>query len=37
MVDETVQVLPAKFNTDSTLTADVKPQANVIDFPLKSK
>jgi hypothetical protein len=37
LIDETVQVLPEKFNTKSTLTADVKPQANVIDFPLKSK
>jgi hypothetical protein len=33
--DETKQVLPAKFNTDSTLTAEVKASSPVLDFELK--
>jgi type II secretory pathway pseudopilin PulG len=37
MIDEARQVLPANFNTRFTLTADVKPRVNVIDFPLTSK
>lgn len=29
--------IPAKYNAESTLTADVKPGDNPIDFPLDSK
>jgi hypothetical protein len=35
--DETLQVIPEKFNKSSTLTADVKSGNNTIDFDLKSK
>ncbi len=28
--------VPAQYNTDSTLTADVQPGSNTFDFPLKS-
>ena len=31
------EILPAKYNAQTTLTAEVKPGANTIDFPLKSK
>ena len=30
-------ILPPKYNAQTTLTAQVKPGANTIDFPLKSK
>ena len=37
-VDETVQGLPPKYNTQSTLTAEIKPSgSNTFDFDLKSK
>ena len=31
------EILPPKYNAQTTLTAEVKPGANTIDFPLKSK
>ncbi|MEQ8633710.1 hypothetical protein [Gimesia maris] len=31
------EILPPKYNAQTTLTAQVKPGANTIDFPLKSK
>ena len=31
-MDEVLQIAPAKYNTSSTLTADVKAKANTIDF-----
>ena len=34
---DTKQVLPAKFNTATTLTAEVKSGSQTIDFPLSSK
>lgn len=37
-IDETVQLAPAKYNTNSTLTADIQAKANTIDFTdLKSQ
>jgi hypothetical protein len=37
-MDETVQSIPGKYNTESTLEADVKSSgSNVFDFPLKSR
>jgi len=32
---DTVQILPPKYNTDSTLSADVKTGANTLDFDLE--
>lgn len=37
MIEETVEAVPAKYNTDSTLTVDIKAGANTHDFDLKSK
>ena len=31
------QLLPARYNRDSELTAEVKPGSNKLDFPLKSR
>tara|TARA_R110002111_G_scaffold153375_1_gene220224 strand:+ start:213858 stop:214286 length:429 start_codon:yes stop_codon:yes gene_type:complete len=31
------EILPAKYNSKTTLQADVKPGSNTIDFPLSSK
>jgi hypothetical protein len=31
------QLLPARYNRDSELTAEVKPGSNELDFPLRSK
>ncbi|MCA9023501.1 MAG: hypothetical protein KDA74_25305 [Planctomycetaceae bacterium] len=31
------EILPPKYNAQTTLTAQVKPGTNTIDFPLKSK
>ncbi len=36
MKDETVDVIPAKFNVQSELKADIKPGATTFDFDLKS-
>jgi hypothetical protein len=35
LVDEEVSVVPAEYNTESTLIRDVGPGANVLDFDLK--
>lgn len=35
--DETKEGLPAKYNTQSDLTADVKPGPNTLNFDLKTK
>lgn len=35
--DEKVQALPPRFNTETTLTAEVKGGKNTINFPLMSK
>jgi hypothetical protein len=32
---ETAQVIPTQYNSNSTLTADIKAQANTVDFDLK--
>lgn len=37
MVDETVEAVPARYNTNSTLTADIKAGDNTHDFDLKSE
>jgi len=34
-MEERVQVVPAKYNTASTLTAEIKPGENKHDFPLQ--
>lgn len=36
-MEEKLQVIPAKYNTASTLTAEVKGGANTLDFTLTSK
>ena len=35
-MDETVPVIPAQFNTDSKLSAEIKSGANTVNFDLKS-
>ena len=37
MVDETVEAIPGKYNTNSTLEKDVRAGDNVLDFELTSK
>jgi hypothetical protein len=37
LMDETQQVLPPQYNTQSTLTADIEAKSNTKDFPLTSK
>ncbi|MFO0928491.1 MAG: hypothetical protein U0736_15950 [Gemmataceae bacterium] len=37
MTDESVQAIPAQYNSASTLTADVKSGANKLDFTLTSR
>jgi hypothetical protein len=34
LIDEVVPALPAKYNVESTLTAEIEPKENVIDFAL---
>jgi hypothetical protein len=34
LIDEVVPVLPAKYNVESTLTAEIEPNENVKDFDL---
>jgi hypothetical protein len=36
-IDETKQVIPPRFNRDTTLTAEIKPAANTVDYDLKSR
>ena len=36
-MDETVETVPANYNSVSTLTADVTSGGNTFDFPLKSR
>jgi len=36
-MDETVQAIPAKYNTSSTETATIKSGTNPLNFDLKSK
>ena len=36
MIDEVVEGIPTKYNTDSTLTADIKLGKNQLDFDMKS-
>jgi hypothetical protein len=37
LMDETQQVLPPQYNTQSTLTAEIEAKSNTKDFPLTSK
>jgi hypothetical protein len=37
MMDETLQVIPAQFNTNSTLSAEIKSGTNAVNFDLKSR
>jgi len=37
MTEETVEVIPAMYNSESTLTVEIKPGENIHDFPLKSR
>jgi hypothetical protein len=37
MVDQVAEAIPAKYNTESTLTREVKAAHNEFDFDLKSK
>ena len=37
MIDETREAVPAKYNANSTLTAEITAGANVKDFPLTTK
>ncbi len=37
MHDETKEAIPPQFNTQTTLTRELKPGENVLDFDLKSK
>jgi len=34
ITDESVQIIPAKYNTDSTLSADIKAAANTVNYDL---
>ena len=36
-IDETKQVIPPRFNRDTTLTAEIKPASNTVDYDLKSR
>jgi hypothetical protein len=36
-MDQTAEAIPPQYNTNSTLTADIKSGSNTIDFPLKSR
>ena len=36
MIDQVVQAIPPQYNTNSTLTRDIKPGTNTLDFDLKS-
>lgn len=36
MIDEVAEVIPSRYNTESTLTAEVKEKKNKLDFHLKS-
>jgi hypothetical protein len=37
LIEETLQVIPEQYNTKSTLTRDIKPGINTLDFELKGK
>jgi hypothetical protein len=37
MIDEMIDGLPAKYHTNSELTAEVSPKQSTFDFELKSK
>ena len=36
-MDETVEAVPAKYNRNSTLEREIKPEKNVFDFDLRTK